>query len=172
MPATTTAKPQAPPAEGGGGNQAGKGGGEGVGDGTGDDSIQKYGAAAAGSGKAAVSGAVHSFLAAMAAGDNEGICASLAKSNREQLAQFVNEKDASKGCADALAKLINPSLAKAAKAAADAPVTSVRIKGDTAFALFTPKGGGESYLVMKREGNAWKSIGITPGTALEPTANP
>ena len=62
-------------------------------------------------------------------------------------------------------------MAAEARTAADASVTSVRIKGDTAFVIFTPKGGLASYLVMKREGSAWKAISVTPGTPLEPTVD-
>jgi hypothetical protein len=134
-------------------------------------SIQGYGAAASGASKSAVSGAVHSFLTAMADRDFGGMCAELAMSNREQLARFAGGTGGSKGCAGALRKLLNPGVATEARTAADASVTSVRIKGDTAFAIFTPKGGAESYLVLKREGAAWKAISVTPGTPLEPTAN-
>ena len=55
-----------------------------------------------------------------------------------------------------------------AKAAAAAPIKSVRVKGDTAFIIFTPKGGKPSFFVMKREGGAWKAISLGPGTPLEP----
>jgi hypothetical protein len=136
-----------------------------------DGSIQGYGAAAGGANETAVSGAVHFFLTAMADRDFKGMCTALAKSNREQLAKFAGGKGGSRGCAAALGKLLNPSVTSEARAAADASITSVRIKGDTAFAIFTPKGGSESYLVMKREGGAWRAIGVTPGTPLEPTAD-
>jgi hypothetical protein len=107
----------------------------------------------------------------MADRDFKGMCTALAVSNREQLAQFAEGKGGSGGCAAALGKLLNPSVTGEARAAAEASITSVRIKGDTAFAIFTPKGGSASYLVMKREGGAWRAISVTPGTPLEPTAN-
>jgi hypothetical protein len=139
---------------------------------SGDSSIQRYGAAAEGSEKASVTAAVHGFLGAMAAGDYAGMCTDLAASNREQLEAFgQGEGSPSAGCAAALKTLLSPGVAKEARAAAAAPITSVRIKGDTAFAIFTPKGGSASYLVVKREGDSWKSISVTPGTPLEPTAD-
>jgi hypothetical protein len=147
------------------------GGGD-AGESAGDGSIQSYGTAAAGADKASVSGAVHSFLAAMASQDYAGMCATLAASNRRQLSAFAGARSASDGCPVALMKLLNPAVAGEARAAAEASVTSVRVKGDTAFAIFTPKRGSESYLVMKREGGAWKATSVTPGTPLEPTANP
>jgi hypothetical protein len=136
-----------------------------------DTSIQGYGAAAGVASKSAVSGAVHAFLTAMAERDYPAMCARLAMANREQLAQFAGARGGSERCADALRKLLNPAVAAEARAAADASVASVRIKGATAFAIFTLRGGAKSYLVMKREGDAWKAISVTPGTPLEPTAS-
>lgn len=135
-------------------------------------SIQGYGTAAGAADEASVSGAVHSFLAAMAGQEYVKMCVDLAASNRRQLAAFAGPEAGSDGCAVALKKLLNPALAGEAQAAADGSVTSVRVKGDTAFAIFTPKGGSASYLVMKREGDGWKATGVTPGTPLEPRANP
>lgn len=146
---------------------------EASGEASGDHSIQEYGGAAAGSEKAAVSAAVHRFLTAMAAQDYAGMCAELAGTNREQLEAFSEGAGpGAAGCAAALKTLLNPAVATEARRAAAAPVTSVRIKGDSAFALFTPQGGSPSYLVMKREGNSWKSISVTPGAPLEPSASP
>lgn len=130
---------------------------------SGDQSIQQFGGAANAGDKSAVEGAVHGFLTAMATQDYAGICASLSKSNRKQLASF-----GSGSCEGALEKLLNPGVAKEAVLAAAAPITSVRVKGGTAFVLFTPRGGSKSYLAMKREGGAWKSIAVTPGTPLAP----
>lgn len=140
---------------------------------TGDSSIEEFGGTATGSDKAAVTTAVHRFLTAMARQDNAGMCAELAVANREQLQAFSKGKSSgSAGCALALKTLLNPAVAAEAHRAATAPLTSVRIDGDSAFALFTPKGGSRSYLVMRREGDSWKSISVTPGTPLAPSANP
>jgi hypothetical protein len=133
-------------------------------------SIKEYGAAADGAGKAAVTAAAHSFFTAMATGDYARLCAGLAASNREQLAAFV--KGGQGGCAAALKTLLNAAAATEARKAAGAAVTSVRIKGDSAFVLFTPKGGVPSYFVMKKEDGAWKAIGLAPATPIDPTATP
>jgi hypothetical protein len=136
-----------------------------------DRSIQQFGGAANADDKSAVEGAVHSFLTAIATQDYAGICTDLAKSNREQLASFGGGNGPN-GCDEALKDLLNPAVAKEAKNSAGAPITSVRVKGGTAFVLFKPPGGSESYLAMKREGGSWKSIAVTPGTPLAPNANP
>jgi hypothetical protein len=135
-------------------------------------SITGYGAEAGGSDRAAVIAAAHSFLAAMAASEDARLCADLAAPERGQLAAFGEGKGGPGGCAAALGTLLTAAAASEARRAAAAPVTSVRIKGDTAFVLFRPKGGVPSYLVMKEEAGAWKAISLAPGTPIDPTATP
>ena len=134
-------------------------------------SITGYGTAAGGADKATVVAAAHSFFTAMASGDHARLCAGLTAVNREQVAAFTKGKHPG-GCAAALKALLVPAAATEARKAADAAVTSVRIKGGTAFVLFRPKGGVPSYFVMKEEGGAWKAIGLAPGTPIDPTATP
>jgi hypothetical protein len=134
-------------------------------------SITGYGAAAEGSGKVAVTAAAHSFFTAMATRDYAGLCSDLAAANRRQL-RVLLKGQASGGCPSILKTLLDPAAATEAQKAAEAPVTSVRIKGDTAFAIFTPKGGVPSYFVMKEEGGGWKAVGLAPGTPVDPTATP
>jgi hypothetical protein len=134
-------------------------------------SIEGYGAEVGGAGKAAVIVAAHSFFTAMARGDHADLCASLAASNRKQLQSFGEGRGGSGSCIAALKALLDPAAATEARKAADATVTSVRIKGDTAFVLFRPK-GVPSYFVMKEEGGVWKAISLAPGTPVNPTATP
>jgi hypothetical protein len=138
----------------------------------GDNSIQTYGAEAAGSEKATLAAAAHSFFAAMASSDYAKICTAIAASNREQLQAFLKSKQQQGGCPAVLKTLIPAAEDPEAQKAAAATVSAVRIKGDTAFVLFTPRGGPPSYFVMKREGGAWKAISLAPGTPLDPTATP
>jgi hypothetical protein len=135
----------------------------------GDGSIQGYGAAADGSDRAAVSDAVHGFLSAIATGDYDEVCADLIGATRKGLEAFGEGKDGSE-CSTILTQFLSPAAAGEAKKAAAGPISSVRIKADTAFAIFTPQGGQPSYLAMKREGGSWKAISVAPGTPLEPTA--
>lgn len=157
-PARQTGTPKSAPASPGGESSPGS-------------SITGYGAAAQGSGRAAVTAAAHSFFIAMATHDYAKVCAGLAASNREQLAAFAEGRRPG-GCEVALKALLDPAAATEARRAADAPVTSVRIKAGTAFVLFRPKDGVPSYFVMKEEGGAWKAIGLAPGTPIDPTATP
>lgn len=135
-------------------------------------SITKFGTVAGAQEKAAVAAAVHSFLTALANRDYPELCSGVTASNRKQLQAFGEGQGGSEGCAAVLKKLINPAVSGEARKAAAAPIESVRIKGETAFALFTPKGSSASYLVMQEEGGGWKAISLTPGTPLDPTVNP
>lgn len=135
-------------------------------------SIAGFGTAARGREKAAVATAVHSFLTALADRDYPELCGGVTATNRAQLQAFGKGQGGSEGCAAVLRKLINPAVAGEARKAAAAPIKSVRIKGETAFALFTPRGRSTSYLVMQEEGGGWKATSLTPGTPLDPTVNP
>jgi hypothetical protein len=130
----------------------------------GDNSIQEYGSAASGAKAGPPIAAMHSFLSALAGSDYARICAGLAASNVEELSGLSE-----KGCPDAIKRLnLRAAATSAAKAAARAPVKSVRIQGDTAFVLFTPAGGEPSFFVMKEENGSWKATSLGPGTPLHP----
>jgi hypothetical protein len=135
----------------------------------GDHSIQSYGTEAKGSEAEAVVAAMRSFFRAMAAPDYANACAGLTSSNREQLAQFAKiKKEPAKGCASQLATVLVPGASPAAKKAAVAKISRVRIGGGNAFILFRPAGGQLSYFVMKEEGGQWKATSLTAGTPLHP----
>lgn len=129
-------------------------------------SIESYGAAAGGTEKAAIAAAARAFFAAMSTRDYAGVCADLSAPNQAQLQAFLRAGHRSGGCPAILKTLVPPAEMAAARRAAAGAVNGVRVKGDTAFVLFRPKGGAPSYFVLKREGGAWKAIGLAPGTPL------
>jgi hypothetical protein len=106
----------------------------------------------------------------MASSDYARICTGLLHSNREQLQAFLKAKHQQGGCPAILKTLIPSSETAVARKAAAGAVTSVRVKGDTAFVIFRPKGGKPSYFVLRREGGTWKAISLVPGTPLNPLA--
>lgn len=108
----------------------------------------------------------------MAAHDYAGVCAGLSATNRLQLQAFLKYKHPhGGGCASVLKMLLkSPQVIASARNAARGAISAVRVKDDTAFFLFRPKGGPPSYFVMKREKGAWKAISLAPGTPLNPTA--
>lgn len=135
----------------------------------GDRSIQEFGTQAGGAQAGEVSTAAHSFFAAMAASDYPGVCESLLASNRKQLQAFLKAAR-HPSCPGAVKRLILPAAVTQARMAATAAVSAVRVKGDTAFVLFHPQGGPASYIAMKREGGAWRAIGLAPGAPLNRAA--
>ena len=163
--ATTTTPPAASTtAPSGGSSSSGSAGGI--------KSILDYGSAAGGGEKAAASAAARSFFAALAARDYGRLCAGLSAGNREQLQGFLKLKHfQGKGCAAVLKTLlVSPQIIATARKAAHAAITSVRVKGDTAFVLFKPAGGPRSFFVMKRQKGVWKATSLAPGLPLNPTA--
>jgi hypothetical protein len=133
-------------------------------------SIEGYGSAAQGATKSQIANTALAFFRAMAAHDYAKLCAGILASNRASLQSFLKaEHKEAGGCPAALSTLLVHPGPEASKAA-HGTVTGVRIKGDTAFVLFRPKGGVPSYFVLKREGGAWKAISLAPGTPLNPTA--
>jgi hypothetical protein len=135
----------------------------------GDTSIQTFGAKAEGTEEQEVGEAMHSFFAAMATGDYAKVCAGLTAANREQIEQYLKLKHKPGNCATVLAASLSAG-APEAKAAAAGTLNAVRIKGDQALVLFTPKGGVKSYFAMVREGGGWKAVSLSTGTALSPQA--
>jgi hypothetical protein len=133
-------------------------------------SILKYGSAAGGAEKAAVAATARSYFTALADRDYANICAALSVGNREQMQLYMKDQHRRGGCMKVLKKLsISPQFIASARKAARGAVNSVRIKGDTAFLLFRPRGGSASYFVMKREGSAWRAINLSPGQPLNPS---
>jgi hypothetical protein len=135
-----------------------------------ENSIKDYGTAASSVLKGTLAATAFSFFKAMAASDYAKICAGLSASNRAQLEAFDKAKHEKLACPALLKMLIGTRGAPEARKAAAGALTSVRVKGSTAFVIFKPKGGAPSYFVLKREGSAWKAISLAPGSPLNPTA--
>lgn len=135
----------------------------------GDTSIQTFGSQAKGTEEQEVGAAMHSFFVAMAGGDYAQVCAGLTAAYRQQLEQYLKLKHKPGNCATVLAASLSAATPEA-KAAAAGTLSAVRIKGDQALVLFTPKGGVKSYFAMVREGGAWKALSLSTGTALSPAA--
>ena len=152
--------------QGAGQSQEGTGSGSSSSDENG--SIQAYGSEASSDQKAALSATAFSFFRAIAASDYAKVCAGLSASNRKELQAFTKAKHQSSGCPSILKMLISTRGVREARKAAAGLVSSVRVRGDTAFVLFRPKGGEPNYFVLKREGGTWKAISLAPGAPLYP----
>ncbi len=132
------------------------------------NSIKGYGSAATSAQKAALATAAFSFFKAIAASDYAKVCDGLSASNRKEMQAFSKAKPQLSSCPTFLKTLIASRGVPEAKKAAAGKLTSVRVKGSTAFVIFTPRGGKPSYFVLKREAGAWKAISLAPGSPLNP----
>ena len=135
-----------------------------------ESSIENYGTAASSALKGTLAATAFSFFKAMATSDYAKICAGLSASNVQELQAFLRAKHQNEGGCVRVLRTVVPRVSAEARKAAAGTLTSVRVKGDTAFVIFKPKGGKASYFVLKREGSAWKAISLAPGTPLNPVA--
>ncbi len=132
-----------------------------------ENSIQTYGSVPTSAQKALLAATAFSFFHALATSDYPRVCSDLTSSNRKQLQAYLQGKHRdSNGCTLVLPGLLH-SIGPEARRAAVGTLSAVRVKGDTAFVLFRPKGGKPSYFVLRREGSAWKAISLAPGTPLQ-----
>ncbi len=107
---------------------------------------------------------MRSFDLAVAERDYAAVCNGLSSRIRDGLVE------SGKACPELLETLLTIS-ASQARASANGAVTHVRIGGGNAFVLFRPRGGSElEYFVMSLEGGKWKTLGLTVGTPVNPTA--
>jgi hypothetical protein len=124
----------------------------------GDRSIQEYGAKAPSSDTAAIAGIVKRYYAAVAAGDGSRACALMSTEiSRTIVATFANSPALrGKGCSSIVQALYKIPAGRARAAFAKVQVTSVRVKGDRAFALLRSPSSPSGEMPMLREGGAWK----------------
>jgi hypothetical protein len=128
-----------------------------------DNSVQAFGSEARRGKARAVVAAMRSFLSSVAVGHYRAICARLTGAARGEIEQVTGDS-----CASGIRTIMAPQsvAGPAAMAAGRGHVSKVRLEGGTAFVLFTPRGGGPSFFVMKREGGEWRATGVTTGQEL------
>jgi hypothetical protein len=113
------------------------------------------------------------FMRALAAGDYPKACARLDSQVREGIERFAAKLRRAKGCAALLRASAISQKTVEARRVANGTVTQVRIGGGEAYVIFRPGAGGPlSYLVMRREGRAWKASGLGTGQPVYPPVSP
>ncbi len=137
---------------------------------SGANSIQAYGSAAGAAQSRMLARTALSFFAAIAGREYARVCTELSASSLRQFRAFARARRSDRGCSQTLRHLI-PSEMPDARRAARGKISSVRIKGDTAFVLFRPRGGVPSYFILRREAGAWRATSLAPGAPLNPTAS-
>lgn len=135
----------------------------------GEKSIEEFGREAASADRAALLGAFHGYLNALAGEDYSTACSYLAASVQTSLEEIVVKGLKAKGCAAILPKLLSPTAPAVANEQAAGKVTKVRVQGDRAFVVFHAPGAKLYQLPMAREGGEWK-VGLVAASVLVPSA--
>jgi hypothetical protein len=127
-----------------------------------DNSIPTFGTEAPRSDRAGAEAALRAYLSARAGGDWAAACAGLATSLRRQIQALAGASAKAKDCAAAY-KTLSASTPAAARAdPLSGPLLALRIKGQSAFALFNGSDNQQYVMPMAREGGAWKVTQIEP----------
>jgi hypothetical protein len=131
-----------------------------------DNSIPDFGAEATASERARATAALTAFLNARASGEWPKACPYLSRATRAQLERFGGAaKGASKGCGVALAALSGGDAHSAGSSHAETlagSVAALRVKGNSAFALYRGPSASKYVMPMVKEGGAWKVGQLAP----------
>jgi hypothetical protein len=135
----------------------------------GEQSIEDFGAEAAGAEREAVVSTFTNYLNAIADEDYPVACESLALGVRQQLLRLVPPQLRHKGCAAALPGLLAPTAASIAARQAKGTVFKVRVGGERGFIVFHAAGAKLYEMPMVRERGRWE-LGLVAASVLVPSA--
>jgi hypothetical protein len=130
----------------------------------GDNSIQEFGEEGEAADRAEATTTVNALFAAIESGDWGQVCAKyLSATNVEQIKVLAEKAPQvkGKGCADVLGGLNQVAGGRSP----DTPkggVASMRIEGDTAFAIYRGVDGNGYAVPLKLEGGQWKLTALAP----------
>jgi hypothetical protein len=129
---------------------------------SGDNSIPNFGAEAGASERRQAEAALGAYLGARAKGDWAAACSGLADSVRKQVRAFVGASSRPTDCASLYAVLGGSSPPAARADTLTHGVASLRVKGESAFALFVGPHAQKYVMPMAREGGVWRVTQIAP----------
>ena len=135
----------------------------------GEKSIEDFGAEAEGARRAALLGAFHSYLKAVAAEDNAAACSYLSVNVQRSLERLACGQGKSPGCAQILSKLLSPTAPAISRDQAEGGIAKVRVAGDRAFVVFHAPGAKLYQMTMVREAGEWK-VATVAASVLVPSA--
>lgn len=135
----------------------------------GEKSIEDFGSEAEGASRAALLGAFHSYLKAVAAEDNAAACSYLSVNVQRSLEQLAGGQGKSPGCAQILSKLLSPTAPAISRDQAEGGIAKVRVEGDRAFVVFHAPGAKLYQMTMVREAGEWK-VSTVAASVLVPSA--
>lgn len=131
--------------------------------GGGDNSVPTYGSEASGNQRRAAEAALAGFLDARAKEDWPTACSYLSASTRKRFEEFANGSGSKlKGCAPILKMFASSGTGSSLASSLTHALTSLRVNGDNAFALWVGPHGQKYAMPMVREGGAWRVTQIAP----------
>lgn len=136
----------------------------------GEGSIEDFGSEARGSRRAALLGAFHAYLNALAAQRYRTACAYLASRVRGSLSQLSAPGSAGRSCPPTLSRLFSPSAAVVAHSQASGKIATVRVRGDLAFVVFHAPGANLYQLSFVKD-SGWKASVATPSILVPSRAS-
>jgi len=137
----------------------------------GEESIERFGTEAGGPRRAALLGAFHTYLNALAARRYRMACAYLASRVRGSLSQLSTAGLGGRSCAATLAHLLISSAGAVAHSQAGGRITAVRVRGDLAFVVFHALGASRYQLSLVLEDGGWKASVATPSVLVPSRAS-
>jgi hypothetical protein len=130
----------------------------------GDNSVLSFGQAANASQQQEAAAVLTAFMRARAAGAWSEMCPYIARATRRPLEAIVtSSRGKVASCGSALAALITGPAAERADTFTNG-LAVLRIKGNTAFALFHGPNDGKYVMPLRSEGGAWKVTQLAPVT--------
>lgn len=127
----------------------------------GDNSIPDFGGEAPTTERQRATAALAAFLGARASGDWSRACTYLSAPTRKQIEMFARSSKGKASCGTILAALSRGSTT-ADEDTLTGGIASLRIKGETAFALYHGPHSSKYVMPMRNEGGAWKMGELAP----------
>lgn len=131
--------------------------------GGGDNSVPTYGSEASSSQRSSAEVALSAFLSARAREDWPSACGYLAAATRSRLEEFAKgSQSKAKGCGPILKMFSTSGPGPSLASPLTHPLSSLRIEGESAFALWVGPHGQKYAMPMAREGDSWRVTQVAP----------
>lgn len=131
----------------------------------GDNSVQEFGGEASAAERAQASSTLQAYMKARAGEDHQTVCASLSKAAVKQLrdlAEAVGGVGPGDSCVAIFTAIDKQTPASARENTMTGPISSLRVEGDRAFALYHGTRNTDYTIPMEREGGSWKVGALVP----------
>lgn len=131
----------------------------------GDNSVQEFGGEASAAEREQASRTLQTYMSARAAEEHQKVCASLSKqavAQLKDLAEAIAGVGRGDSCIAIFAAIDENTPASARKNTMTGPISSLRVEGDRAFALYHGTKNTDYTIAMDLEGGSWKVGALVP----------